>query len=188
MAVCLLGLVSFCCIVCPRLDVVVLLYLIIFYVVMVGYYLLEAYSFLKRDMKGVDLDGREDEEEQEGVEGGKQTSGYEKNNLFSIKKESFFLQWVMINIYSELVKILRINDYGCSALNEMSLSTYPRLRRYLEREKKECKSWVRKECCEKLSSTLDTAAIPMNSQIQLLAAKDLPTILRTFYLKRDIES
>lgn len=45
----------------------------------------------------------------------------------------------MINIYSELVEILRINDYGCSALNETSLSTYARLRRHPEREMKECK-------------------------------------------------
>lgn len=55
MAVCLLGLVSFCWVAFPRLDVVVLLYLIIFYVVMVGYYLLKACSFLKRDTKGANL-------------------------------------------------------------------------------------------------------------------------------------
>lgn len=49
---------------------------------MVGYYLLEAWSFLKRDIKGVDLDGKGDEEEQGEVKGGKQKSGYEKTISF----------------------------------------------------------------------------------------------------------
>lgn len=86
----------------------------------------------------------------------------------------------MINIDSELVKILRINDYECSALNKTFLSSCPRLRRHPEREWKECKSWVRKECminCPPHSIYL------LNTQNQLLAAKALPKILRTFFLK-----
>lgn len=40
----------------------------------------------------------------------------------------------MVNADLELVKVFRINDYGCSGPNETSMSACPRLRGHPDRE------------------------------------------------------
>lgn len=55
---------------CPALMYCFLLYLVIFYFVVFGCYLLKLCSFLMKDRNGVDAECRGDEEELGGTEGG----------------------------------------------------------------------------------------------------------------------
>lgn len=56
-------------------NMVVLVSSYIFYFVMFGYHLLEAFSFLMRDRNGLDPEGKKYEEELEGVDGEKTMIG-----------------------------------------------------------------------------------------------------------------
>lgn len=85
-----LGVFSFCCLVFPNFDIIVLVfsYYILF---LIFYYLLEAYSFLIRNREGINPVGRGGEEELGGVEGGKGDHNqdiYEKRVIFNKKKRS----------------------------------------------------------------------------------------------------
>lgn len=188
MAVCLLGLFSSCGFAFPRLDVVVLLSLIIFLCCCVWLVSLRSLFFSKERHKGSDS-GWEGRWGGTGRSRGRETViRMWENNLFSIKKKSFSLQWVMVNADSELVKVSRINDYGCSGPNETSMSTCPRLRRHPDRPWKEQKSWNRKECREKRSFYIRHSCCTHDLMNQLLAAKDLPKIcLKHSILKWEIE-
>ena len=86
-----LGVFSFCWLVFPNFDMIVLVFswyilFLIFY-----YYLLEAYSFLMRGREGVNPVGRGGEEELGGVEGGKGDHNQDickKKIIFNKKKSS----------------------------------------------------------------------------------------------------
>lgn len=66
-------------------DMEVLLHFVLFYFVMFGCYRLDARSFLMRDGKGTDLDGREVGEELRGVGGGETVI-----RIYCMRKEPIF--------------------------------------------------------------------------------------------------
>jgi hypothetical protein len=76
---------SFCCFALSNFNEMILLYSILFYFVMFCCYLLEACSFLRRDRKEVDLDGRRGREELGGIEGREAVI-----RKYCMRKESIF--------------------------------------------------------------------------------------------------
>lgn len=80
-----LGTLSSCWVAMFKVVILVLVYLIIFYFILPGCYLLETCSFLMREREGVDPEGRESVEELREEEGGATVL-----RVYCIKKESTF--------------------------------------------------------------------------------------------------